>query len=302
MEEANNVTPAADASAEPSNTPALTMVASPLASAVEAPKAEEATKPQAESKAATSRPEYVPDKFWNADTGEVRLEDVFKSYSNLESLKGGAKDVVRLPGANATPEEVAEFRAKMGVPDAPDKYEIILPEGIKADPRQVDWLKGISHKAGISNEAANVIAKEYATTLVQGFNEIAQQTETELRKEWGTSYDKNIRGVYNALVQFGGKETADRFANSQAGIDAGFIKAIHNFTRQFAEDTIRDSAGSAFNVVNAEARIKEIMYDKTSKDFVAFYNGNDPRHKDVMSEVRRLQEEIYKAKAQNTGF
>ena len=34
------------------------------------------------------RPEYVSEKFWNADTSEVNLEDLASSYNSLEKKLG----------------------------------------------------------------------------------------------------------------------------------------------------------------------------------------------------------------------
>src|SRR5687768_2714090 len=41
---------------------------------------EEPTKP--------TRPDHIPEKFWDADKGEVRLEAMAKSYAELEKSKG----------------------------------------------------------------------------------------------------------------------------------------------------------------------------------------------------------------------
>lgn len=38
------------------------------------------------------RPEGVPDKFWDADKGEVRVADLLKSYSHLESRVGSTEE------------------------------------------------------------------------------------------------------------------------------------------------------------------------------------------------------------------
>lgn len=245
---------------------------------------------------APTRPEYVPEKFWNPEKGEVRLEEFAKSYTNLESLRGGAKDVLRIPGENANPEEIKEFRSKLGVPDDAAKYDIKLPEGTQVDASMLDWFKGVAHKANIPNEAANALVNDYVATQVASWNEQANKTEAELMKEWGNKYQDNMKGAYQTLVHFaGGKEAADRIANV-LGNDAGFIRALTNIRSQMSEDTIGDATTPSFNTVNVEKRLNEILRDKTSKDFVALYNNNDPRHSEVMSEVRRLQEELHKAR------
>jgi hypothetical protein len=40
---------------------------------------------------ASARPEHIPEKFWDAEKGEVRVEDLAKSYSELEKVKSGKK-------------------------------------------------------------------------------------------------------------------------------------------------------------------------------------------------------------------
>ena len=76
----------------------------------------------AEPPVETTRPEYVPEKFWNAESNEVNLEGVFKSYGELESKIGQKQDDLR-----ASIEE--EFNAKRmeGVPDSVDGYEYKAP-------------------------------------------------------------------------------------------------------------------------------------------------------------------------------
>ena len=61
-----------------------------------------------------SRPDFVPEKFWNADTGEVRLEDAFKSYSEIEKKGRARSDTMRS-------EIMAELEAQ-SVADRPERY------------------------------------------------------------------------------------------------------------------------------------------------------------------------------------
>jgi hypothetical protein len=51
--------------------------------AAEAPKVETPTKPE--------RPSHIPEKFWDASKGEVRVDDLMKSYSELEKNRSQPK-------------------------------------------------------------------------------------------------------------------------------------------------------------------------------------------------------------------
>ena len=57
---------------------------------VEAPTGAEA--PADEGNEVAERPENVPEKFWNAETGEVNHDEVLKSYNELESKNSQATD------------------------------------------------------------------------------------------------------------------------------------------------------------------------------------------------------------------
>ena len=41
-----------------------------------------------ETPSEVTKPEYVQDKFWNADTKEVNIENLASSYNSLESKLG----------------------------------------------------------------------------------------------------------------------------------------------------------------------------------------------------------------------
>ena len=41
-----------------------------------------------ETKKEASRPEYVPEKFWDDKSKEIKYEDAFKSYNELETAFG----------------------------------------------------------------------------------------------------------------------------------------------------------------------------------------------------------------------
>ena len=41
------------------------------------------------------RPEIIPEKFWNSESGEVNLEDMAKSYAHLEKFASGKRDEMK---------------------------------------------------------------------------------------------------------------------------------------------------------------------------------------------------------------
>lgn len=122
---------------------------------------EEATTATTETAAAPERPSFLPEKFWDADAGQPRVEDLSKSYAELQSAfgrrLGDLSADARRKLAEAVPDEMRatwgeEIKAKLvedeeflaplrekwaeSLPKAPEAYDfetIKLPDGLALD-------------------------------------------------------------------------------------------------------------------------------------------------------------------------
>ena len=113
--------------------------------------------------APVERPADIPEKFWDADSNTVRVDDLAKSYRELEKHLGSS---IRIPDGSASPEEVARFRQALGVPDSDDGYELQLgDDGFEADPD----INRRLHEAGFTQSQAQLVydlAREYVGPMV----------------------------------------------------------------------------------------------------------------------------------------
>ncbi len=66
------------------------------------------------------RPEYVPEKFWDTDRNEIKVEELSASYNSLEKKLG-----MRTDELSKQIRTDIEQEAKTAVPE---KYEIVMPE------------------------------------------------------------------------------------------------------------------------------------------------------------------------------
>lgn len=78
--------------------------------------------------------------------------DLAKSYVETKRMVGAP---LTPPGPDAKPEQLAAYRQRLGIPEAPDKYEIELPppaegSGFQWDPHWVGRMKESFHKAHMS--------------------------------------------------------------------------------------------------------------------------------------------------------
>lgn len=91
-----------------------------------------------------TRPDHIPEKFWDAEKGEVRAEALAKSYTELERKQGqGNKAPAKVEDYKLEPSEGLK---KLGVTGY-DANDPVIPVFLKA-----------AHEAGLSNEQANKLA------------------------------------------------------------------------------------------------------------------------------------------------
>lgn len=111
------------------------------------------------------RPEHIPEKFWDGEKGEVKIEDVFKSYTELETRFGQKQEDI-----------AAEIRQSMreNVPAAAADYlveedQLGLPEGITfdkdAEDPLLDWWRETAFKMGLDNSGFNEGVKTYMANV-----------------------------------------------------------------------------------------------------------------------------------------
>ena len=68
--------------------------------------APEVTTPTIEAlPSAVARPEYIPEKFWDAAKGEPMIDKLAVSYAHLEKTLGQKSAAPKKPGADATDEQ-----------------------------------------------------------------------------------------------------------------------------------------------------------------------------------------------------
>lgn len=122
----------------------------------------EAPEPVAESsepveEAAPERPEYVPEKFWDADSQAPNVEAMGQAYTELERFVGKKRDEIREEVISQYNQELNESR-----PESADDYKIQFPDDhplaeiqdqidTEDDPLLTMW-KETAYKAGLSNE------------------------------------------------------------------------------------------------------------------------------------------------------
>ena len=158
-----------------------------------------------------SRPEYVPEKYWNAERGETDVEKLSKGYNEIASAFGKKHE-------DLTAEISAKIQkdVRKDVPKAPEDYVFepnaeLAPEGTKfnlnKDNPQLKEFGNLAHEIGLSPEQYNKVVNLYVA------NELAMMPDkkAEVAKLGENSSARIERvdmwtkanlseGAYNAVV------------------------------------------------------------------------------------------------------
>jgi hypothetical protein len=143
--------------------------------------------------AAPRRPPEVPEKFWDAERGAVRLDALLKSYRELERR---LSQRLAPPAEDAPEEEKRRYRRALGVPDTPEEYAIETRHALCGpDPE----INARLHAAGFTCAQAQLVYDLAAERLLPLLAEAAQALETE-------------RELDRLRAHFGGEERFRRVA------------------------------------------------------------------------------------------
>ena len=125
----------------------------------------------------TPRPAEVPEKFWDAGAGALRVEALLKSYGELERR---LSQRLAPPGADAGAEELARFREAMGIPAAPEEYSIAAACPQCCADAEVNAQL---HAAHFSQPQAQLVYDLAAQKLLPLIAEAAAQYEADRQRE-----------------------------------------------------------------------------------------------------------------------
>ncbi len=201
------------------------------------------------------------------------------SFVHAQKMVGANK--VAVPGENATPEDWGKVYDALGRPKEASSYDV--PQGFQwASDDQRSGVLARFHAAGLSNRQAGEMLKLYSEAMDQamgGLEDMRRASEDSLRKEWGLSYDQNIRTANRALRAIGIEKA---LAGNACLNDAGFIRAMAQYGRSLGESSL---AGTSDNsAAGAPSALDAIL--SNPKD--PYFDSSSPSHNARVAEVARL--------------
>jgi len=230
------------------------------------------------------KPEWLPDKYWR--DGKADYESMAKGFRGLEQLLGKKSQAVVIPNEKSTPEEVAEFRKALGIPEKADDYlgslkPQALPDGVQFDESMAKAAAELAHKHNIPPAAM----KELAALQIGHVQAMAQASEQmvmqqldagrqQLQSDFGDKFGEKLELAKRAAITAGIDPTSRGFA------DPAMVKLAVWAAEQIAEDKLVSSNASPMQV--GRDRAMDIIRNPDNPMHRRYHEGDE----DVVRQVR----------------
>lgn len=204
----------------------------------------------------------VPEKFRDPETNEVRVDQLLKSYLELEKKYNSA------PSSQ--------------VPEGPDKYEIKLAgDTLTIDPQ----LNAKLHAGGFSQEQAQLVYQLAEENLQPLVMEMAAHMQSHqhiesLAQEFGG--EEKWRDISRQLSAWGQKNLADDVFEALASSPEG-IRTLYKMMNRDEPDLL-DGGASASDGPLTEERLKAVMRDPR------YWRDRNP---EIVARVQKGFERLY---------
>lgn len=208
-----------------------------------------------------SRPDGLPDKFWDPTQGRIRTEALVKSYLSLEKMLGGT--------------------ARLDIPNSADDYSIEAPSDLIHPDAE---LNSRLHEAGFSQNQAQLVydlAEEHLSPLISEMSaELeAQHQIAQLTEEFGG--EENWQQISRQISTWG----QANFPEEQFQALASSVEGVRSLYQMMArEEPDMVASGNLPSTVRSEQSLKALMRDPR------YWRDQNPA---IVAEVREGFQRLY---------
>ena len=249
---------------------------------------------------ATEAPQTFVDTLDESIRGEPSLKNfndantLAKSYLSAQRMIG--LDKIAIPNQNSTQEEWNAAYNSLGRPSTPEEYGLNYSSENENDIAQVKEFGNVAHTLGLNANQAKGILDFYSNMQNQSVESLSanqeilkQQTETELRKEFGMAYDQKINKASQAARTFANEEIFNLPLQDGRllGDHPEIVKAFVKIAESMSEDNLVGETQGALTPNEAQKEIGELM-----KEGSPYWNAAHPDHKKFVNDVFALRQMV----------
>lgn len=216
--------------------------------------------------------------------------DLAKSFIHAQRMVG--MDKIPVPGKHSTEDDWQVIYDRLGRPSDPNEYAF-ENSSFQADDPGVAEFKKVAHAAGLNPSQANKIMQFYdglqqssAETVTANEQKVREESELELRKDFGLAFDKKVQQADDVFQKFFPNEMKDvKLANGNLlGNEPIFIKALAKLADNFSEDSMQSENDLTLTPDDAQKEIDKLMSPGTP-----YWDKKHPGHQAAVEEVAMLQ-------------
>jgi hypothetical protein len=224
----------------------------------------------------------------------TEIDALAKSYINATRMIG--QDKVAVPNENSTDDQWNEVYGKLGRPESADKYKLeVKSETAPLDETAIKQFAENAHQLGLNNKQAQGILEFYKNSMEGSVQAARVETETaqanaeqELRKEWGRSYDENIKKA-GAIAKANMSEdilNMELKDGTRIGDHPSVIKGFASIANLMSEDKlVSTESENVDRGTDYEAEISKLVNDRDGP----YWNKAHPDHDKVVQQVFTLR-------------
>lgn len=245
-----------------------------------------------------------PPEHWTASLdGEMANHPGLKKFKDptaaakgyIEMEKAFSAQGVRVPGEDASEEQVAAYREAIGVPKTPEEYDVTahleLPEGMDWDGKFQEDMLQTMHGLGMTPAQVNGVMQKYVgqqtaafeaeMDKLGGFKEAATK---HLKSEWGSSYQGKIKLADDVMTELFGDQKTEvatlRLSDgSLLGQNPLFVKAMAKVGDDYTEHDIHGMGQRARMTMTPEEAAAELVKLDGDEAFQkSLWDKADPGH------------------------
>lgn len=193
------------------------------------------------------RPEHIPEKFWNAETGEPRLEEAFKSYTHLEQ---------KMSGKSKAPEAY-----ELGFSE---DFDAEMIEGIDSEDPLIKSMMEIAKENDLGQEGFNKFLNAFIGSEIEDMKAFQAEREAEMNA-LGENKDQRIKDIKLWLDATLDKETATGLKASMTTASA--VEGLEKLKEATRAPSLNVGDDLSSEMIDSHAELKERQFAKDA-------NGN----------------------------
>jgi len=228
----------------------------------------------------SDKPEYVQDKFWDADRKEVNLENLASSYNALEKKLGSrTEDLSKQVRQDLEQERLGKVpeEYKVNVPELPENVDVSVSDDMEI----VQWWKDTAKQNGLSQEQFDEGVKVFIDNAMATLPDV----NAEMQKLGDNSKER-----VEAAELWSKKNLSPEAYNTFSSIasTAEGVKAIEEIMKM-TKDSPMPTTPTQVSVTPDFADLKSMMNDPR------YYDSNK-RDDAYIKRVTELYEQAYNTK------